>query len=330
MPVPQASAPYDTLATVTQLTRVALADLIQGIQPNNLGVVNVNGLVVTWVSGNQFTALFNGVQIIINGVPYTVSVVTSPTTLNLVQTAGVQNAVNYSLVIPTGDIFADYQAYVLPTVNLAWRKLQKKLADKGHPQLESEAIISSLPIVTNLDPGSQQWINWTNFFDGTQQQSSPTLPSDFISPLRLWERQTFVGTNLTPFTEMHPASDALRSKAKGSYNRYWDWRSDAIYLPGAILNLDLRVRYARALPDISAAAGGFGSTVVPITRCADALAYYTAGIFVVPRGGLTGPDFEAKGDAAVDQITNAFAKLQQRASYSRRAWGARGRRRIRL
>ncbi len=326
MPAPP-SAPYDSLATVTTLARVALADFIQGIQPNNVGMVNVNGLVVTWVSGNQFIALFNQVQIIINGVPYTVAMVTSPTTLTLVQSAGVQNGVAYALVIPTGDIFADAQSYVLPTVNLAWRKLQKKLADKGHPQLEAETIIYSLPVVTSLDPGTQQWMNWTNFFDGTNEQTGPTLPNDFVSPLRLWERQSGVGTNLCSFCAMHPAPDALRTKQKGSCNRYWDWREDAIYFAGSILPMDLRVRYARAIPDISVAPGGFGSTVVPIMRCADALAYYSAGIFVVPRGGLTGPDFEAKGDAAVDQITNAFAKLQQRASYSRRAWGARGRRR---
>jgi len=61
-------------------------------------------------------------------------------------------------------------------------------------------------------------------------------------------------------------------------------------------------------------------------RSADALAYYTAGIFVAPRGGENAvAGFEAKGDAAVDQIVNSWAKLQQRASFHRRPWGWRGR-----
>src|SRR5579859_659931 len=129
MPLPP-SAPYDSLATVTQLVRTLLGDFTANIQPNNAGVVNTNNLLVTWVSGNQFTALMNNTQIIINGAPNTVAMVTSPTTLNLVASAGVQAGVAYTLVIPTGDFFADSQAYVVPTVNLAWRKLQKKLADK--------------------------------------------------------------------------------------------------------------------------------------------------------------------------------------------------------
>jgi hypothetical protein len=36
-------------------------------------VVSTNAIAVTWVSGNQFTAQMNGVQIVINGVPYTVA-----------------------------------------------------------------------------------------------------------------------------------------------------------------------------------------------------------------------------------------------------------------
>jgi hypothetical protein len=40
-------------------------------------------------------------------------------------------------------------------------------------------------------------------------------------------------------------------------------------------------------------------------------------------------EFEAAGDASLSQITNSFSKLQQRASYSRIAWGARGRNRRR-
>ncbi len=339
------AAPYDSLATVTQLVRVALGDFVQGIQPNNVGTVSTDatGLVVTWVSGNQFTALFNGVQIIINGLPYLVAMVTSPTTLNLVQQAPAnQVGSTYSLVIPTGDLFADSQAYVLPTINLAWKKLQKKLADKGHPRLEAEILITGLPIVGTLDPARECWINWTNFFDGANLWSPdtpppngpcPTLPPDFWAPLQLKERQNLTGegqngvTNYNRLRPMHPAPNSLRGLQKGTWNRYWDWREDALYFPGCILVMDLWSRYNAFLPDIAATAGGFAATPIPIMRCADALAQYAAGIFVTPRGSMLGPAFEAAGDAAVDQITNTFAKLQQRASYSRKPWGMRGRRR---
>ncbi len=329
MPLPPPNAaPYDTLETVTSLTRTILADYIQGLVPNPQGVANVNGVNVTWVSGPQFSIYFNGAPFVINGVPYQVFQVTGPTTLLLTAAAPLQNGVPWVATIETGEIFADSQAYVLPTVNLGWRKLQKKLTDKGHPRLEAEADILQLPVTTNLDPISQQWISWSGFFDGTNVQNTPTLPGDFIAPLRIWERPSVsVGTpNFNRLLPMSPAPDALRSNQKGSWNRYWDWRNDALYFRGAIVLTDWRLRYSSYLPDL-VNASTFATTPVPILRSAEALAYYAAAEFVNPRGGVLGTTFEAKGDMAIDQITNAFAKLQQRASFSRRAWGMRGRRR---
>lgn len=332
------SAPYDSLATITQMVRTLLGDFIQNIQPNNAGTVNTNGLAVTWQTGNQFTALFNGVQITINNVSYTVAAVTSPTTLTLVTSAGVQAGVAYSLVIPTGDIFADPQAYVVPTVNYAWRKLQKKLAIKGHPRLENTTILTGLPVVTDLDPGIEQYINWQGFFDGTNFQTPstltncPVLPQDFISPLKLEERQSITGAtptnpNLNVFRQMHPAADGLKTRAKGSWNRYYDWREDTINFPGSVVLMDVKLRYAAFLVDIAVAGGGFAATPVPIMGCAESLANYSAEAFVIPRGGQAlAPAFAAEGDEALLEITTSQSKLQQRASYHRRPWGRRFRR----
>jgi hypothetical protein len=341
--VPQ--APYDSLATITQMVRALLGDFIQNLQPNNTGVVNVNagGLSIAWVSGNQFTAPMNSVAIVINGVPNTIVMVTSPTTATLLNPAAVAAGVTYSLVIPTGDFFADSQAYVLPVINLAYRKVQKKLADKGHPRAENVIVLTGLPPVANLDPAIEQYMNWTSFYDGANLWTPavpppsglcPVLPQDFISPLKLEERQNVSGAtptnpNLNVMRPMHPAGNGLFSRAKGSYNRYFDWREDAIYFNGSLFPMDVKARYAAYLIDIAVAAGGFGSTPVPILGAAESIANYAAAIFVTPRGSLLGPSFDAAGDMALSQITNANAKLQQRASYSRIAWGQRGRRRAR-
>lgn len=335
-PVLDTNAPYDSLGKVTSLTRTILADYIAGLQPDVSGVVNSSGLAVTWVSGSKFTYLFNGVSLTIGGTPYPVVAVNSPTSLTLGTDAGSQAGVAYSGSLPTGDFFADSQAYVLPTINLAWRKLQRKLADKGHPRLEKVVDLPSLPIVTNLDPASQQWMDWTNFFDGTNLLNPdttvglPLLPADFISPLRLWERpSTGDTTNFNRFRPMHPASDSLVSRTKGSWNRYWDWLDDKVFLPGCIIPTDVRARYAAFKEDIIPVEEGFDFTPVPIMRAGDALAYYAAAEFVEPRGGTLAQSFSAQGDEKVDQITNSSTKLQARASYSRRPWGNRGRRRMR-
>jgi hypothetical protein len=324
------SAPYDSLALVTQQARTFLGDYIQGINPNVSGTVTTNGLAVAWASGNKFTYLLNGSQIVINKIPYTVAQVTSATTLNLVSSAGVQGAVAYSAVLPTGDIFADSQAYVLPTVNLAWRKLQQKLDHASHPRTRNETVLYSLPVVGSVDPAVQQWINWANFFDGVNLWSPaapppnghcPVLPADFMSPNELWERQSVgVGVvNPLGFKEMNPTVGRLPARVKGSWNGLWDWREDAIYFIGAILSLDVRISYRAFLPDI-AVSTSFATTPIPIMRCADALAYYAAAIFVEPRGATqAAADFFAKGDAAVDVINNRQGKLLQYANVRRRA-----------
>lgn len=327
MPVPVA-APYDSLATVTSQVRTILGDYIQGLPSTAQGNVNTAGTVVSWVSGTKFSFYFAGASIQINGIAYTVLSLNSATSMNLVTSAGVLTNVAYSVTIPTGDIFQDSQGYVLQIVNLAWRKLQKKLAVKGHPRLQNEVIISSIPAVTNLDPSSQQWISWTQFFDGTNLLSptttpaGPVLPQDFISPREFHER---VHGQFAEFNERPPSPNSLPSRIKGSANFAWDWREDAIYVPGSLLVMDWHLRYSAYLPEIAVQGSGFSTTQVPIMRCAEALAYYAAEIFVTPRGGPLGPQWEAKGDVAVEEITGSWVKIQQRMSISRQPWGRRRR-----
>lgn len=330
MPGLGTNAPYDTLDVVTQQVRVALGDFIQNLNPNLAGTVSTNGTIVTVTAGSPFSFLLTNQSITINNIVYTVASVSSFTQLVLTASAGVQAGVTYSAVISLGDIFADSQPYVLPTVNLAWRKIQKKLADKGHPRLRNEIDLLSIPVITNLDPISQQFITWTQFFDGTNfvpaNLNPPLLPQDLIYPMHIWERPSGMTVEFRP---MHPAGNSLRSWNKTSWNRFWDFREDALYMPGSLLNMDWRISYAAFLPDLVVVGTPFSAVPVPIMRCADALAWYSAAIFVSPRGGeALVPGFEARGDQAIDQITNAWAKLQQRSSFHRRAWGQRGRRNL--
>lgn len=328
-------APYDSLAIITQMVRALLGDFIANLQPNNTGVVTTVGTGVTWNSGDQFTAMMNDATMVINGVPYTVATVTSPTTLVLASSAGNQTSA-YSLVIETGDIFADDQAYVVPICNLAYRKVQKALAYRGHPRFESTVILTALPVIANLDPGVEQYINWQGFYDGVtfwtpaSLAGCPVLPQDFILPMHLDERQSLAGAtaqnpNLNVFCPMHPAVNGLRSRVKGSWNREFDWRQDAIYFRGSILPMDIKARYGAYLADIAPGVS-FATTPVPILGASESIANYAASIFVTPRGSQLGPTFDAAGDAALSKISSEAVKLSQRKSVSRIPWGSRFRR----
>src|SRR5208282_1910156 len=54
----------------------------------NAGTVNTSGITVTWVSGPQFTNIWAGWPININGTIYTVQTVTNPTSITLTASAG--------------------------------------------------------------------------------------------------------------------------------------------------------------------------------------------------------------------------------------------------
>lgn len=318
---PPTPAPYDTLAMVTAYVRTILADYIAGIDPAPQGTGNVTGTTtLTWVSGPKFDIYFVGAEIQVGLQANTVAAVPSPTTLILANATTNAAGVAWSATIPTGDIFADSQAYVVPTVNLGWRKLQKKLDTDSHPRLRGEVIIPSLPVAASADPAAQQWIDWTGFFDGVTKKATPALPQDFLSPLRLYERQSVpAGVNPNDFQPMHPVSDGLPSCDHSSYNRWWDYHDDKIFMVGAILPTDWRVQYQKFFADLVPAAGGFGATPIPIMRSAEALGYYTASAFVEARGGTLSATWDARGDDATDPLTNRQAKLQQRENTRRRS-----------
>ena len=177
-----------------------------------------------------------------------------------------------------GQILDRSQPWVQEATNIAWRRLQECLADLGYVRLEDEKILH-LPGVTNLDPGAFITLSWT---------SSPALPDDLITPLQLWERPTSSGVSFQ-FGEMDKCLNGLPATTKGPWNINWAWQTDTLVLPGAVVNLDLRIRYVAYLADfldavLDVSTGQYipqiGGTMpwfmlpVPINRCKDAFSLF--------------------------------------------------------
>jgi hypothetical protein len=76
---------YDTLA------------LLLEVKGTRIGTVNTSGTTVSWVSGKLFYTLQGGGTITINGINYTISSVSSTTSMTLTGSAGTQSAVPYSV-----------------------------------------------------------------------------------------------------------------------------------------------------------------------------------------------------------------------------------------
>ena len=236
---------------------------------------------------------------------------------------------NDSILTIAGNLLADSQPYTFTLLNAAFRHLQEDLANAGCPAFTNEAVLVGLPIVANRDPATQVFISCQYFFDGSSYYStpiSPVLPFDCILPLRVWERQT--GTQ-NQFTQMNPTNDGLPDGPKTNYLSVWEWRQNAIYMPGALISRDLKVRYASYLADIASS----GSALVPIIRCADSLANYVAAEFAFSRGSpdavAAGNSFLAAGQMSMKRIINRDARREQRGNHRRpgyssgrhRGWG---------
>lgn len=226
---------------------------------------------------------------------------------------------NDSILSAAGNLLSDSQPYTFILLNAGFRHLQEDLANAGCPAFTNEATLFNLPVVALNDPAVQVWMSCQWFFDGSNYYDSPVLPFDCILPLRLWERQS--GTQ-NQFTPVLPANDGLPDNVKTNYLSLWDWRQNAIYFPGALIQRDLRVRYASYLPDIAAA----GTSLVPIIRCADALSLYTAAEFAFSRGAAeanaVGNSFLAAGKESMKRMINRDARREQRGNHRRQGYSA--------
>ncbi len=203
-----------------------------------------------------------------------------------------------------GDILTDSAPFTLTYVNAAWRRLQELLVNFGFAWFKPETILANVLPVSGTDPGTQVYINWSNYFDGTTLQSSPVLPQNLMAPLVLWERMH--GSNGS-FFPMDRLDNGLPAVPKSQLNRSWEWRNGAIYMPGATNATDLRIRYAAfladfILPSSTSPATPYANQPIPIVRALNAFAWYICSEVAKARGDVDAADFDMKGQTAAKYI----------------------------
>jgi len=240
------------------------------------------------------------------------SYATAEAVLNLTR-----SIINDAAVDLSGDIFSDDQPYTFPLLNSSYQAIQDELAVNGVRTLERETILLNITPAAVIDPGTQVFIYDQGYNDGATNHTSPVLPPDMIVPLRLWERWS--GTT-NRFVEMQACNDGLPSEPQTSYLRYWEFRDDGLYMIGATQAIDMRLRYAAYLPQLTDA-----SSTVLIRRATNALAYLTAAQFSAARGSPLADTFRQQGMEFVEQIVEYTIREKQRQNhrrvpYSRGRW----------
>ncbi len=255
-----------------------------------------------------------------------------PAAFDTVQTAlrFARVRVNDAIQSIQGDVLVDDAAFSQYTVNAAWRAMQDILAGLGFERMQNNGVIYNLPVVSAappnpVDPATQCWINWDQFFDGANYSTVAVLPRDLQSPLRVWERPTAQpGGQPGAFKEMDRCISNLPAVPKRYKNGLFLWLADALHIPGATVPTDLQLLYNCYLPDFMDMGPVLWSGAeIPIPRAGNALGWMIAYETCKPRGDMDASSF-------LDEATKACQALAGRdvlegrmirsfAEYSKRA-----------
>ncbi len=203
-----------------------------------------------------------------------------------------------------GQTMTNTQPFTLVICNAAWRRLQDILRSFGFARLKGNIVFTAVPPTGSSDTGSEVAISW-----GT----SPALPTDMVSPLLMWERVNGTNAIYTPMDEM---LNGLPGVPKQSLNKYWEWRDETIYVPGATSTTDIRLRYASFIEDFTAF-----NNQVKIVDALSPFAWFIASEFCGARGDS---DLKYLDDIAVaethqiwDRDPSQARSIQKAAEYGK-------------
>jgi hypothetical protein len=220
----------------------------------------------------------------------------------------------------------------LTALNSAIRELYRELRNVGDPTLIRDNVQAQLPVNGQTGPSVQTCLSFSGYFDGNVLQPSPTLPSDLICPVELWEQQT--GSQL-PFVPMRQpqfglSSPMLQTFALGE----WEWRGggpvgivsqnaggDALWFYGSISPVTIRMRYLARMTQFAGITGPvqFSNSYIPIMDCQEAVAAKAAYKIGRVLSGMTPgvADLKENAQEAMFQLRNAVARRAQTVGYHR-------------
>lgn len=216
-----------------------------------------------------------------------------------------------------GEILTDTAPFTFPMVNDALDWFQNEVGNHGIDSFTKETILTPvLPIAVN-DPGVEVNISDTGYFDGVNNFETPQVPTDLLVPKRLWERQTGTTEVWRPMQEV---LDGLPSVCQGDRLGIWEWRTDGLYMPGAMKSNDIRLRYA----------GSQGQLATPqdvlLFRGANGpIAYKLVSIFLFSKNPEAATAAGAEAKLRVGQLATRNARMKQRVTTTRRSYGSQGR-----
>src|SRR5581483_9225447 len=230
--------------------------------------------------------------------------------------------------IGEGQIFVD-NPLISPAMqqflNSALRWLYRGLRNVGSPTLIADNyILEGLTPVNGAyglavpSPETQVSIGFNGYFDGKQVNSSLALPSNLLVPLRMWERAT--GTQ-DIFQPMSQAQSGIPPGNQNDSFGLWEWRTDGIWMPGALITRDVRLRFRMSLPTFYGANINFTTTYIPILDSVEAVAFRVSALYARRLGSPLADSLFADADKERNELRNEMVRRAQGVDYRRGSYG---------
>lgn len=178
--------------------------------------------------------------------------------------AGATNTPGEGVVMP------NLNPDLLVFMNSAIRDVYSDLRNVGDPALllDNYCLIG-LPALTQPDATVQVSLAFAGYFDGFQWHPEWTLPISCTKVERIWERWT--GTNWN-FSPMEPAPFGLPPCLQTQRMGSWELRQNAVWMPGCLVSVDLRLRCRITFPDfLNPTNIDFDTAYVPIEDSTNAI-----------------------------------------------------------
>lgn len=160
---------------------------------------------------------------------------------------------------------------LLTFMNSAIKETFSDLRNVGDPELILDNyLLLGLPALQQANPAVQVALSYAGFFDGFQWHPQWKLPIGLSKLLGVWERQT--GSDGS-FIFMMPSPFGLPSGQQCERMGYWEMRQGQLWMPGALQQLDLRIRCRITFPPfLNPATLNFETAYVPILDSGNAIA----------------------------------------------------------
>jgi|ERR1035441_474039 hypothetical protein len=221
-----------------------------------------------------------------------------------------------------GDVLTDTAPFSFELINLAYESIALELTTVGDETFNTEGWLIGLPALTALDPEARLIVDdsGSNIIYpngvGNLYSNTPQLPTDLITPLKLWERSN--GTSNFAGKMMQPNGNLL-SMLQQSALIDWQWKSDGLRFRGATQVQDVKIEYLKQLPQLAAP-----TDPVPIRGVVNTAAYRAAEAFAESRGGAISPNFKLTADEEIFSLKLLVARRKQRKQIRRKPYTGRG------